>query len=200
MQLSERAKELIVKARIVSFSNWKDTYSNDIIAIFQEADDQGRYLTDEDIEKIKTLSPKNTSGLAKAQLLRDNAPEIVDKARQQVLATFPNITEPGGDLFPPARAEACWRDYWHFLRCITYGIAAGKTEYTSQEGLENMQLLYEEMRVPLEAMVLGLENLKVFGLQEFKQKEQAELSPYFDHLILAMKQFKIVQITGEMKI
>lgn len=189
MQLSERAKELIVKARIVSFSNWKDTYSNDIIAIFQEADDQGRYLTDEDIEKIKTLSPENTSGLAKAQLLRDNAPEIVDKARQQVLATFPNITEPGGDLFPPARAEACWRDYWHFLRCITYGIAASKTEYTSKEGLENMQLLYEEMRVPLEAMVLGLENLKVFGLQEFKQKEQAELSPYFDHLILAMKQF-----------
>lgn len=189
MQLSERAKELIIKARIVSFSNWKDTYSDEIISIFQEADDHGSYLTDEDSEKIKALSHFTTSGLAKAQLLRDNASEIVDKARQQVLATFPNITEPGGDLFPPARAEACWRDYWHFLRCITYGIAAGKTEYTSQEGLENMQLLYEEMRVPLEAMVLGLENLKVFGLNEFTEKDQAELSPYFEHLILAMKQF-----------
>lgn len=189
MQLSERAKELIVKSRIVSFSSWKDTYSDDIISIFQSADDQGRYLTDEDSEKIKALSVSTILGLEKAQLLRDNATDIVNKARQQVLATFPNITEPRGDLYPPARAEACWRDYWHFLRCITYGIASGKTEYTSQEGLENMQLLYEEMRVPLEAMVLGLENLKVFGLLEFKEKDQAELSPYFEHLILAMKQF-----------
>ncbi|PSF39079.1 phycobilisome protein [Aphanothece hegewaldii CCALA 016] len=192
MQLSERAKELIVKSRIVSFSHWKDSYSDEVISIFQKADDQGIYLSDSDSEHIKMLSPETATGLAKAQLLRDKAPEIIAKARQKVLETFPNITEPGGDLYPPARAEACWRDYWHFLRCITYGIAASKIEYTSQEGLNNMQLLYEELRVPLEAMVLGLSNLKVFGLQEFTEDEQVNLSPYFEHLISAMKQFTTV--------
>lgn len=189
MQLTERAKELITKSRIVSFANWKDVYSDEIIAIFQVADDQGRYLTDEDLEKIKTLTSEPALSLEQAQLLRDEAPDIIAKARQKVLDTFPNITKPRGDLYPPDRAEACWRDYWHFLRCITYGIAANQTEYTSQEGLDNMQLLYQELRVPLEAMVLGLEQLKVFGLQKFSEEEQANLSPYFDHLISEMKQF-----------
>ncbi|GFE72106.1 phycobilisome protein [Chroococcus sp. FPU101] len=189
MQLTERAKELITKSRIVSFDNWKDVYSDETIAIFQAADDQGRYLTDEDIEQIKTLEPEHNFSLEKVQLLRDEAPDIIAKARQKVLDTFPNITEPGGDLYPPARAEACWRDYWHFLRCISYGIAVNQTEYTSQKGLDNMQLLYQELRVPREAMVLGLEQLKVFSLQKFSEEEQANLSPYFEYLISEMKQF-----------
>jgi hypothetical protein len=192
MQLSERAKQLIAVSRIVSFSNWQDVYSEEIISIFQTADDEGRYLTDEDLATLKTLDPQTAAGVAQARILRDKAPDIVAQARQKVLERFPTLTAPGGDLYPPARAEACWRDYWHFLRCITYGIAGRRTAYTSQEGLENMQLLYEELRVPLEAMVLGLENLKVFGLQEFPPDEQGELSPYFDHLISAMKQFQPV--------
>lgn len=191
MQLSERAKELIVNSRIVSFANWND-YPDEVISIFQAADDGGRYLTDEDLERIEALAPETSVNLGQARILRQKAPDIVAKARQKVLERFPTITAPGGDLYPPARAEACWRDYWHFLRCITYGIAGGKTEYTSREGLENMQLLYEELRVPLDAMILGLENLKVFGLQEFSSEEQGELSSYFDHLITAMQQFRAV--------
>ena len=57
MQLSERAKQLIPKARIVSFATWKNLYSDEVIAIFQEADNQSRYLTDEDLERIKNLEP-----------------------------------------------------------------------------------------------------------------------------------------------
>lgn len=192
MQLSERAKELIPKSRIVSFSDWNQIYSAEIIAIFQAADDQGRYLTDEDLEQLKKLAPEISSSLEKAKLLREQAPEIIAQARQQVLATFPNITEPGGDLYPSSRAEACWRDYWHFLRCITYGIAGNQVKYLSQEGLSNMELLYEELRVPLKAMILGLEKLKEFGLQRFPEADQAQLSPYFDHLISAMKQFCVI--------
>ena len=48
IQLSERAKQLIPKARIVSFATWKNLYSDEVIAIFQQADNQSRYLTDED--------------------------------------------------------------------------------------------------------------------------------------------------------
>ena len=52
-----------------------------------------------------------------------------------------------------------------------------------------MEQLYQELQVPLDAMVLGLENLKLHSLQQFAPKEQANLAPYFDHLIGAMKQF-----------
>jgi hypothetical protein len=75
------------------------------------------------LQQIQQLVPSSTAFISVTKDLRDRVHEIVDEARTQVLATFPNITQPGGGLYPPARADACWRDFWHFLRCITYGIA-----------------------------------------------------------------------------
>ncbi len=187
--LSEKAKQLIPKARMVSFDTWGTIYSQQVIEIFQKAEEEKRYLTDRDLEEIKTLSPNSSSSLEKVKLLREKAPQIIDRARKQVLAQYPHITEPGGELYPPVRAEACWRDFWHFLRCITYGIAGQITEYTSDEGLKNMELLYQELRVPLKAMVTGLENLKIFSLEEFQLQERDNLAPYFDRAIAKLKQF-----------
>lgn len=183
MQLTEKAKQLIPKARIVSFSAFQENYSQEVINIFQQADDEGRYLTDSDLEKISSTS------VDYAKVLRDKATEIVDLARENVLAQYPHITEAGGDLYPSERAQACWRDFWHFLRCITYGIAGEIYSYTSEEGLNNMRLLYLELKVPLLPMVTGLEGLKTFGLKQFSETEQQKLAPYFDHLTDQMKSF-----------
>ena len=187
--LSDKVKELIKQSRIVSFASWQGKYPEEAIAIFQRADDQGEYLSDQAIEQLKEIAPNLEDSLEQAKLLRDNVNTIVAQARGEVLAAYPQITEPGGGLYPPARAEACWRDFWHFLRCITYGIAGQCVEYTSQEGLGYMEQLYRELQVPLDAMVLGLENLKLYSLQQFAPEQQASLAPYFEHLIRAMKQF-----------
>ncbi|HBE20821.1 MAG TPA: phycobilisome protein [Cyanobacteria bacterium UBA11149] len=187
--ITESVKQLIIKSRIVSFSTWKGLHSEGVISIFQKADDEGRYLTDDDLEEIKTLSPQTSSSVERAKLLRENAALIVQQAREQVLATYPNITETDGELYPPERAEACWRDFWHFLRCITFGIAGNSQEFTSSEGMANMRLLYQELRVPLGAMICGLENLKISSLQFFNPNEQELIIPYFDHLINQLKQW-----------
>jgi allophycocyanin-B len=187
MPLSERAQQLIPKARIMSFANWP--YNQSAIAIFQQADDETRYLTDNDLTNLVTLEPELLKYSQKNQKLRDNAINIIDSARQNVLSQFTTITEPGGDLYPPYRAEACWRDFWNFLRCITYGIAGQQIPYTSAEGLENMRLLYQELQVPLAAMICGLEGLKQYGLENFNQPEKNKITPYFDHLITVMKKF-----------
>ena len=190
INLSDRAKELIPKAKIVSFASWQENYSQATIEIFEKAEEEKRYLSDRDLIRIEDIKPEKSSALAKAKLLRDKAKEIIDRARIKVLEKYPNITEPGGDLYPPIRAEACWRDFWQFLRCITYGIAGENTNYLSREGLDNMELLYQELQVPLQAMVTGLENLKHFSLQEFPDSQRDEIAPYFDKLIHEMKQFK----------
>lgn len=187
MPLSERAQQLIPKARIMSFANWP--YQQSAIAIWQQADDQTRYLTDADLEAIVNLEANLLIYGQQAQKLRDNANNIVDAARQSVLSQFPTILQPGGDLYPPYRAEACWRDFWNFLRCITYGIAGQQIPYTSVEGLENMRLLYQELQVPLEAMIWGLEALKQYSLEYFSDPEKTAITPYFDHLITVMKKF-----------
>lgn len=189
-QLSETVKELIAKARIVSFRNWTQTHPPAAIALFQTADDSGRYLSDGDFEQIETLAPDAVDLIPVAKLLRDRAVEIVDEARGQVLQKFPKITQPGGGLYPPQRAEACWRDFWHFLRCITYGIAGQHSEYTSAEGLHYMNLLYRELQVPLDAMVFGLESIKAASLKRVEPERQQAIAPYFDHLIAQLRQFR----------
>ncbi len=191
-QLTEKAKELISKARIVSFVNWEKTHPKAAIEIFQMADDTKSYLTDENLQQIKALSPETSDLIPIAKLLRDNATEIVDESRKQVLATMPSIIEPGGGLYPPERATACWRDFWQFLRCITYGIAGKHVFYTSATGLHHMNLLYRELQVPLNAMILGLESIKTNSLRRCEMIEaEKTLAPYFDHLILQLANFKL---------
>ncbi len=189
-QLSEKIQELIQKARIVSFATWHNTHPAAAIQRFQIADDQGRYLTDEDCQQLQNFVPDTAQLILVTQILRDRVNDIVDEARTEVLKTFPHITQPSGGLYPPERAEACWRDFWHFLRCITYGIAGGHTDYTSAEGLHYMQLLYQELQVPLDAMVVGLEGIKAASLQRVEPQQQEMLVPYFDHLIKQLKQFQ----------
>jgi hypothetical protein len=185
--LSEKVKELITKSRIVSF-DWSD-YPESVVAIFQAADNDSRYLTDDDIAQIQAIAPDLTANLAQGKVLRDNVVEIVSNARAMVLEAHPGITEPGGGLYPPVRAEACWRDFWHFLRCISYGVSGQRLDYTSDRGLGYMEQLYQELQVPLEAMILGLEQLKMFSLQCFAPASQDDLKPYFDQLLQSMSQF-----------
>ncbi|MEM7594258.1 MAG: hypothetical protein AAF383_22560 [Cyanobacteria bacterium P01_A01_bin.83] len=45
------------------------------------------------------------------------------------------------------------------------------------------------MQVPLDAMVLGLEQLQVFSLKLFEPEQQDQLEPYFEQLIESMRQF-----------
>ena len=188
--LSDKVKELIKLARIVSFATWQSKYSAQTIDIFQKADDEGRYLRDQDLQRLSQLQPELEESLAQAKLLRDQASELVEKARQGVIAAFPSITEPGGGLYPPMRAEACWRDFWHFLRCISYGVAGASVDYTSQEGLNYMEQLYQELQVPLDAMVLGLEKLKFYSLEKFAESKRDDLAPYFAQLIEQVSKFK----------
>jgi Phycobilisome protein len=186
--LTDRIKELIARARIVSFTSWA-SHPAESIAIFQAAEDARVYLTDADYAKIVALSPQTSSLIPIAQLLRDRVVEIVDEARVEVFAQFPQITEPGGGLYPPERAEACWRDFWHYLRPITYGISGGYDQYTSAAGLENMRILYQELQVPLDAMTVGLEGMKTASLKRIDVSQHSIVSPYFDHLINQLRSF-----------
>jgi Phycobilisome protein len=186
--LTDQIKELIARARIVSFASWA-SHPAESIALFQAAEDARVYLTDADYAKIGALSPQTSSLISIAQLLRDRVVEIVDEARVEVFAQFPHITEPGGGLYPPERAEACWRDFWHYLRPITYGISGGYAQYTSTAGLENMRILYQELQVPLDAMTVGLEGIKTASLKRIDPSQHAIVSPYFDHLINQLKSF-----------
>jgi hypothetical protein len=190
MALSEHLKLLIQKARIMDFQGWSDRHPPEIVALFQAADDGKLYLTDDELTQLKYLYPERGQDLDVIQMLRDQVVEIVNESRAGVLTCFPSILEPGGGLYPQERADACWRDFWQFLRCITYGIAGQQTQYTSETGLHHMRLLYEELQVPLDAMVLGLEGIKSASLKRVPLEQQSGLAPYFDHLTQELDRFR----------
>ena len=75
------------------------------------------------------------------------------------------------------------------MRCITYGIAGQHTDYTSSEGIHFLQLLYQELQVPLDAMVVGLEGVKIASLNRVETQQKTLLAPYFDHLIEQLRAF-----------
>jgi Phycobilisome protein len=190
-QLSAEILALIQKARIVSFATWSDSHSDAAIQIFQKSDDDRLYFTDAELAQIASLVPSQSQFTAVVALLRDAVVDIVNEARAGVLVAFPEIMKPGGGLYPIERADACWRDFWHFLRCITYGIAGQRTDYMSIEGLQYMNLLYEELHVPLDAMVVGLEGIKTASLKRLTPDQQEALATYFDQLIDRLKQFQV---------
>jgi hypothetical protein len=183
MTLSPQVLELITKARIVSFATWADCYSPATLALLQAADDERRFLSDGELQAIP-LAP----GGELAARLRDLAPELVDGARAVVLAQFPDILAPGGGLYPPQRAEACWRDFWQFLRCVSYGVMADRADYLSPVGLGYMEELYRELQVPLAAMVVGLTALQAASLTA--GHGHGAISPPFEALIEALGQFQ----------
>jgi hypothetical protein len=191
-QFSEAIRELIIKARIVSFDGWKSTHPVDILNILQAADDARLYLTEAELIQIELRSPQTSDLIPLVRVLTAQTTDIIDEARASVLLQFPTITEPGGGLYPPERAEACWRDFWQFLRCITYGIVGGNSQYTSEEGLNYMRLLYRELTVPLDAMIVGIEGLKIASLRRIDPDLEPAISPYFDHLINKLGAFKNV--------
>jgi hypothetical protein len=191
MTLNAAVKELIIKARIMGFESWHSAYPERAIAIFQAADDQSQYLTNVELAELAQLIPATAAVVPLVQLLRDRSAEIVDEARSQVLDQFPAILAPGGGLYPAERADACWRDFWQFLRCISYGITAGQVQYTSDSGLAYMRQLYQALDVPLDAMVVGLEGVKAASLTRIAREPHPtpDLAPYFEHLIDRLKRF-----------
>ena len=198
MQLSDRAKELIPKARIVSFEGWDHHLPEAIVQAFQAADNEFRYLNDAEFTALEEALAADVSSLDRTKLqlsrqLRDQASTIVTDARGQVLEQFPGITEAGGDLYPQPRADACWRDFWQFLRCVSYGLAGNNTVYLSQDGLGYMALLYEELKVPLPAMVVGIKALAIASYTHCQTEHQPDISKitteHFAPLIGALEAF-----------
>lgn len=66
----------------------------------------------------------------------------------------------------------------------------GKIQFTDAKGLYYMYLLYQELQVPLEGMVAGLEALKQISLKRLQPDQQSLIYPYSEHWISQLKNFE----------
>ena len=88
-----------------------------------------RLLTAEELQHCCQWSGVDCAPLVS---LQDLVPELVNQSRSALLSDEPDLVKPGGKLHPQERADACWRDCYHFLRVSLYGMALKRTEITDE--------------------------------------------------------------------
>ena len=123
-----------------------------------------RLLTAEELQRCCQWSGVDYAPLVS---LQDLVPELVNQSRSALLSDEPDLVKPGGKLHPQDRADACWRDCFHFLRVSLYGIALKRTEITEREGMVALAELYSLMDVPVPALMRALAHLRQHSMQAY---------------------------------
>lgn len=194
--LSARALALIPQARILGLPG--DPRLNAAQRnIFAKADELRRQLHPDELDQLSG-NPHSAARLVGA--LQPQAEKLVARARSQLLQEQPELIQPGGGLYPPFRADACWRDLWQFLRCVLYGSASGIVDFTAPRGMEALALLYQELHVPMGAMVRGMELLKQNAMMICPEQQPHDNTAVacFDHLIGSLQDFRANQEQGHL--
>ena len=143
------------------------------------------------LEELNMLCENSHCNAKKLEELQHRLPSLINEAKAMLLRKQPEITEKGGSLYPKERAEACWRDCFHFARISIYGTAAGETNITDEEGLEAVKELYSMLEVPVDALAICLKELQLKCREiysESNRKRDIELlDGCFNHLAEKMK-------------
>nr|AHZ34074.1 allophycocyanin-like protein [uncultured Synechococcus sp.] len=187
---SAKIKELTKKAELFGLhKNNQLPESN--AKILDSADRAKRLLS---TEELNILCERSHSDASKLEELQNILPRLIDEAKDVLLRRFPEIIEPGGSLYPEERAEACWRDCFHFARISIYGTAAGNTDITDKEGVKAVQELYSILEVPVNALMICLKELQVkcreIYSESTQQKDLELLDGCFNHLVATMESMK----------
>ena len=177
-------KQLTDKARILGLM-YDHSLKPSIRAIIQQADEKCRPLSDEELGIICCISTVNPEDLQK---LQSKTPLIVASAKSRLLREDPDLVLPGGALYPEARAEACWRDCWHFLRVTIYAVAAGRPAFTHPPGVQGLSDLYRILEVPMGSMALAVGYLKNEAISEYTSYSSQSDASLLEEALLHLEQ------------
>ena len=142
----------------------------DLRQVIATANRDQRLLTAEELQRCCQWSGVDCAPLIN---LQDHVPELVNRSRSALLSDEPDLVKPGGKLHPQERADACWRDCFHFLRVSLYGLALKRTEITDQEGMVALAELYRLLDVPVPALLRALAHLRQHAMQAYADLSSA---------------------------
>jgi hypothetical protein len=190
-----RLQELSVKARILGLPH-DTTLPKEVREIFRLADNEGRELYEIELQTIRNSSITEVASLLTLQ--RQSA-QIVTTVKDRLLVEDPALVEHGGALYPAYRAEACWRDCWHFLRIAIYAVAAKRPQFTQPEGVQGLRELYQELSIPIISMALALSYLRETAVKFYSPvgdtQDVGRLDNAINHLETMVSEFSSQPLT-----
>ena len=175
----QQLKRLIKNSCICGLVNHPNLSEN-VRSKINSADSEQRLLKRDEIISICAEINSDPEDILHLQSISS---ELVKKAREILLQNQPWLILPGGQLFPPERAEACWRDCWNFLRVVIYATAANESDFTDPEGIKYLIQLYKELKVPIAGLKIALDSLNSLASKQLKSARSSKvLTKAFDHL------------------
>ena len=187
---SPKIKELIKAANIFKLPKHSKVPERST-KILESANKLKRLLS---LEELNILCENSHCNAKKLEEIQHRLPSLINEAKAKLLRKQPEITEKGGSLYPKERAEACWRDCFHFARISIYGTAVGETDITDKEGLKAVHELYSILEVPVDALAICLKELQLKCREIYTERNEREdirlLDGCFNHLAEKMNSKK----------
>tara|TARA_B100002019_G_scaffold17381_1_gene13649 strand:+ start:53 stop:646 length:594 start_codon:yes stop_codon:yes gene_type:complete len=160
---SDTIRQLAVKAQVLGLPQ-QPHLSQSSRELLQQADQERRLLSSSEIQSLCQLSGVMAAPL---EQLQAQAQPLVDQARHDLLEAQPHLVKPGGALYPEHRAEACWRDCFHFLRVCCYAVAVAQPKFTNPQGMAALGELYAALGVPVDGLLLALARLQELATKSY---------------------------------
>ena len=184
---SAKIKELIKKANVFALPKHSKLPESNT-EILDSANKSKRLLSR---EELNILCKNSHCNAKKLEELQQRLPSLINEAKDILLRKQPEIVEKGGSLYPNERAEACWRDCYHFARISIYGTAVGETDITDKEGMKAVHELYSILEVPVDALAICLKELQLKCREIYSERHEKEdiklLDGCFNHLAEEMR-------------
>ena len=162
---NDTIRQLAAKAQVLGLPQHPNL-SESSRQLLQHADQERRLLSSSEIQSLCQLSGVMAAPL---EQLQDQAQPLVDQARRDLLEAQPHLVKPEGALYPEHRAEACWRDCFHFLRVCCYAVAVAQPKFTNPQGMAALGELYAALGVPVDGLLLALARLQELGAQSYSE-------------------------------
>ena len=161
---SDTIRQLAAKAQVLGLPQ-QPNLSQSSRQLLQHADQERRLLSSSEIQSLCQLSGVMAAPL---EQLQGQAQPLVDQARHDLLEAQPHLVKPGGALYPEHRAEACWRDCFHFLRVCCYAVAVAEPKFTNPQGMKALGELYAALGVPVDGLLLALARLQELATKSYR--------------------------------
>ena len=153
-----------------------------ITSLINPADEKGRYVEGEELDKLKQYLQTGASRVEAARQIGGNAASIISKTVEKSLL-YGDITLPGGNMYPTRRYAACLRDLTYFLRYATYAMLAGDPSILDERILNGLKDTYSSLGVPIEPTIQAVQAMKEVVTQRVGAEVGQEMDVYLDHII-----------------
>nr|BED43076.1 allophycocyanin beta 18 subunit [Pyropia sp. Myanmar_A]BED43273.1 allophycocyanin beta 18 subunit [Pyropia sp. Myanmar_B]BED43470.1 allophycocyanin beta 18 subunit [Pyropia sp. Myanmar_C] len=162
-----------------------------ITAILNRYDLTGRYLDKTAVEQIESFFSSGLDRIQIAEIINNQATNILKEAAAQLYEEQPELLRPGGNSYTTRRYAACLRDIEYYLRYASYALVSGSTDILDQRVLNGLKDTYNSLSVPVAPTVRSIQLLQEIieeelDLQSIKRKDI--IQEPFQHLINALSE------------